>query len=79
MEEKKILYEMILELWTLIKKYCFGVLDDDGWQAMTDEANALSNKYRGQNENIKRLFCDLYFAFERYKAARDKSEREGAA
>lgn len=79
MDEKKILYQIILTIWELMKKYCFTQLDDDGWQAITDEANKLSNEYRQYNENIRRLFCDIYFSFERYKAARDKEEREKTA
>ncbi len=72
MDEKKILYQIVLDIWELMKKYCFIKLDDDGWQFLTDEAKALSKKYKNENENIKKLFCDIYFAFERYKTARDK-------
>lgn len=72
MDEKKVLYQIILTIWELMKKYCFIKLDDDGWQAMSDEANILSNDFKQYNENVRRLFVDIYFAFENYKAARDR-------
>jgi hypothetical protein len=46
MDEKKILYEMILDLWNLMKKYVFQPLDDNGWNKLIYEANKLSNKYK---------------------------------
>lgn len=72
MDEKKILYEMILDLWNLMKKYVLHPLDDNGWNKLIYEANKLSNKYRKMDEKTRRLFSDIYFAIERYKVERDK-------
>lgn len=72
MEEKKIIYQIILDIWELTKKYVFQPLDDDGWEAFCNEAGIVSNKYRDCDKNIWMLFSDIIHAVEKYKAARDK-------
>lgn len=74
MEEKKIIYQIILDIWDLTKKYVFQPLNDDGWEQLSNEANVISNKYREYGDSIRLLFSDLYFAVEKYKAARDKEK-----
>lgn len=73
-EEKKIVYQIILDIWDLTKKYVFRPLDDNEWNRFIYEANKLSNKYKKNDEKTKRLFSDIYFAIERYKVARDKEK-----
>ena len=45
-EEKKIIHQIILDVWDLTKKYVFQPLDDNGWNKLIYEANKLSNKYK---------------------------------
>ena len=71
-EEKKIIHQIILDVWDLTKKYVFQTLDDNGWNKLIYEANKLSNKYKKMDEKTSRLFSDIYFAIERYKVERDK-------
>ena len=74
MEEKKIVYQIILDIWNLAKKYVFAELDDKGWEQFVNEAMILSDKYKNQDPDVKKLFSDIYFAFEKYKTAKQKSK-----
>lgn len=72
MEEKKIIYQIILDIWELTKKYVFQPLDDDGWEQFCNEAGVVSNKYRDCGKHIGILFSDIFTAVTKYKAAKDK-------
>lgn len=71
-EEKKIVYQIILDIWDLAKKFVFQPLDDNAWNRFIYEANKVSNKYKKHDEKTQRLFSDIYFAIEKYKTAMDK-------
>jgi hypothetical protein len=71
-DEKRIIYDLIADIWDLTKKYVFQTLDDNGWNKLIYEANKLSNKYKQTDEKTRMLFCDIYFAIEKYKVKRDK-------
>lgn len=70
MDEKKIIYQIILDIWNLAKKYVFTELDDKGWECFVNEAIALSDNYKHHDPAIRKLFSDIYFAFEAYKTAK---------
>lgn len=72
MDEKKIIYQIILDIWALTKKYVFQPLDDDGWEQFCNEAGIVSNNYRECDKNIWILFSDIFTAITKYKAAKDK-------
>lgn len=73
MEEKKIIYQIILDIWELTKKYVFKPLDDDGWEQFCNEAGVVSNNYRKCSKDVGMLFSDIFTAITKYKAAKDKN------
>lgn len=72
MEEKKIIYQMILDIWELTKKYVFIPLDEDGWEQFIKEGGAVSRKYRPYNSELVHLFNNIFNAIADYKSAKDK-------
>ena len=78
MEEKKIIYQIILDIWGLIKKYVLQPpLDDDGWEQFINEAKSVSNNYKAYDKNIQTLFSEIFHAVEKYKASRDRKDGAG--
>ena len=67
MDEKKIIYLMITDLWNATKNYCFAELDDAGWEHFDRELNELRSKYKEHGENIDRLCRDMIQALIGYK------------
>lgn len=73
MDEKKIIYKIILGCWELCKKYLFVTLDDEGWEKFIEEANTFSNEFKNQDEKIWELYRDIVGAIISYKEKRDKN------
>lgn len=66
MEEKKIVYDVILSIWNLIKEHGFKQLSDEEWEHINQAANIERNKYKEYGTNIDLLFRELYFAVQNY-------------
>ena len=73
MEEKKIVYQIIIDIWDMAKRYIFSPMGDEEWSAMSDEANIRSNRYRECNELIWHLYRDIYTAIEHYAQEKHKN------
>lgn len=66
MEEKKIVYEVILSIWNLAKEHGFDKLTDEQWESLIEKAMQEQRKYSQVNTNIDKLFRDMYRALEEY-------------
>lgn len=66
MEEKKIVYDVILSIWNLAKEHGFDKLTDEQWESLIEKAMQEQRKYSQVNTNIDKLFRDMYRALEEY-------------
>ena len=75
MDEKKQVYNIILTIWNLFKKYGFHKLSDAKWEEMIDECGELAKRLRN-NKNINRLFLDMFSALQNYYINKSREEKE---
>lgn len=66
MDEKKIVYDVILSIWNLAKEHGFDKLTDEQWESLIEKAMQEQRKYSQVNTNIDKLFRDMYRALEEY-------------
>lgn len=66
MEELKTIYEIVLAIWKLIKKYGCRRLSDQQWDSIRDESQELGKQFRQRGEDFYQLFHDLYVAVRNY-------------
>lgn len=66
MDEKKIIYEIILSIWNLFKKYGFEKLTDEQWESLVGKATAERDKFKKYGSNIDLLFRDMFSALQSY-------------
>lgn len=66
MNEKELIYNLILDTWNLLKKYNFKKLNNDEWGGFATESLELEQKYKKQSKEIFRLFIELNAAVRHY-------------
>lgn len=67
MEEKKIVYELILDIWGLAKNFGFEPLSDSDWERYIYETDKLyKSKYKQSEERIEMLFRQMLLALTDY-------------
>lgn len=66
MDEKKIVYEVILSIWNLAKEHGFEKLSDEQWESLIEKAMQERNQFKQHGEIIDLLFRDMYRALENY-------------
>jgi hypothetical protein len=66
MEEKKIVYEIIISIWNLAKEHGFEKLDDEQWISLIEKSMAERDRFVQNGENIDLLFRQMYGALEQY-------------
>ena len=66
MEEKKIVYQIIIDIWNLAKEFDFKKLTDAEWEEFTSKAQELRDKYKNHGESIDLLFRDMFSALQDY-------------
>lgn len=74
MDELKTLYHIQTEIWHLFKKYGTDRLNDAAWDRLLDEGNQLHKKYRAVNQDMERLFDDMYIALRKYYQRRETTD-----
>lgn len=72
MDEKKIVYEIILSIWNLAKKHGFEKLTDNQWESLIDNAMRERERFKKHGEIIDLLFRDMYRALENYYERKEK-------
>ena len=66
MGEKKIVYEMIIDIWNLAKKFDFQKLTDDEWERFVNAGMELREKFAKEGKNIDLLCRGLFLALQNY-------------
>lgn len=74
MDEKQIIYEIILDIWDLFKSNVVGKqhLTDDNWKDIYSKCSGMRNKYLEKGNAYKSLFMNLLFALEKYVNEREQ-------
>lgn len=72
MEEKKVVYQIILDCWEIAKKYLFIKLNDDTWNDFIQLGHSTSEKYKNCDKPTQKLFSSIFTAFVVYKETKDK-------
>lgn len=66
MDEKKIVYEIILSIWNLAKEYNFCKLTDEECGEMTEKALLEEKRFKQHGKEFDLLFRAMYGAIEKY-------------
>lgn len=66
MEEKKIIYEIILSIWNIAKEVGFEKLSDKQWELLIEKANSEKDKIKEQGRDFELLFREMFFALQNY-------------
>ena len=66
MDEKKIVYDVILSIWNLAKEHGFESLTDEQWESLVDKANLEREKFQQYGERIDYLFREMYGSLQHY-------------
>ena len=72
MDEKKIVYQIVLDVWNLTKEYGFKPLSEEQWNEMIEKGDKLREKYKQQGEIFQRLFTQMFFAAQEYYATKEQ-------
>lgn len=76
MDEKKIVYQIILDCWDMAKRYLFIPLDDFLWQMWCQEIEEKSNQYKGTSNALWHLYRDIIMAIQHYKQTKEKEGKK---
>lgn len=76
MDEKKIVYEIIVSVWSLVKEYMLHELSENEAAAMVSKADSEEKRFKEYGESYNLLFRDLWSAFTRYYYRRGVNEKE---
>ena len=66
MEEKKIVYEIIISIWNIVKEYFFQKKSDEEIGIMLDKVEAEEKRFLQYGENYNLLFREIWSAFRRF-------------
>ena len=66
MEEKKIIYDIILSVWNIVKTYFFQRMSDDDIENMWNQAKTEEKRFKECGENYNLLFRGIWSAFVQY-------------
>lgn len=74
MEEKKIVYDVILSIWNLAKEHGFERLTDEQWESLIEKAGKERDKFRQHGECIDLLFRGMFGELQSYYERKKKNE-----
>ena len=66
MDEKKLVYEVIISIWEMFKKYGFEKLTDSQWENLIEDAEIKRKEFKEKGEQIELLFRDMFWCIENY-------------
>lgn len=55
-EEKKLMYELIIDCWSLIKTDGFSEMSDEQWEKLIDQAHEIEVKWKNRGINYYHLY-----------------------
>ena len=73
MEEKKIVYDVILSIWNLAKEHGFEHLTDEQWESLIEKSMQERERFRQNGESIDLLFRDMFSALQSYYERKNNS------
>ena len=73
MEEKKIVYDVILSIWNLAKEHGFNRLTDKQWESLIKNVSDEREKFKQHGESIDLLFRDMFSALQSYYERKNNS------
>ena len=66
MDEKKIIYEIIISIWGIVKEYFFHQLSDDDTEKMFSQVKEEAERFKQYGETYNLLFRGIWSAFVQY-------------
>jgi hypothetical protein len=66
MNEKEITYNLILDIWNLLKKYNFKKLSDSEWGEFAEKGILLEEKYKAHSKEVYTFYRELFVAVRHY-------------
>ena len=72
MDEKKLVYEVIISIWEMFKKYGFEKLTDVQWENLIEDAEIKRKEFKEKGEQIELLFRDMFWCIENYYEGKGK-------
>ena len=66
MQEKKIVYDIILSIWNIVKEYFFQQISDDEIENMFNQAKKEAERFKQYGETYNLLFRGIWSAFIQY-------------
>lgn len=63
MEEKKIVYEIIISIWNIVKEYFFRKMSDEEIEIMWNKAEAEEKRFQQYGKEYNLLFRGIWSAF----------------
>lgn len=66
MEEKKIVYEVIISIWNLVKEYFFHNMTEEEIETIWDRAKQEEKRFAEYGETYNLLFRGIWSAFVQY-------------
>ena len=73
MDEKKIIYEIIISIWGIVKEYFFHKLSDDDTEKMFSQVKEETERFKQYGETYNLLFRGIWSAFVQYYERKNKS------
>lgn len=77
MEEKKLIYQVVVDCWNIAKQFLFEPINDSKWDDFIEQGNRKSQEYKEEDEATKKLFCSIFNDFVIYKETKER-ERKNA-
>lgn len=72
MEEKKIVYQIVIDLWNLAKEFNFQRLSDKEWELLVEKGMKLREKFMSYGKDIDLLFRGMFNAVQEYYERKSK-------
>lgn len=66
MEDKKVIYEIIIEIWNMAKEFGFKKLSDEEWEKFIASGIAFREKFVKEDKNIDLLSRGMFLALQNY-------------
>lgn len=66
MDEKKIVYDVILSVWNLAKDHGFDKLTDDQWESLVGKSMQEHSRFKQYGESVEMLYRGMFDALRSY-------------
>lgn len=72
MDEKKIIYEIILSIWNIAKEFGFEDLTDDEWEKFIKKGMNFRSQFSKYGENIDFFSRNIFLSLNNYYERKNK-------